>query len=186
MASLVLNGNTSGSVTISSPAVSGTTTLTLPTTSGTVLTNAGQLVGTGTTTNDSAAAGYVGEHQSATVSTPVSLTTNTYTNIVTLSLTAGDWDISGVVGYQATSGTPVVTFIQAGLNTTSATIGSLGSYMQLSPITNAFATIADGIYPLPTFRFTLSSTTTVYLVSRAIFTSTALGSFGFIRARRVR
>ena len=38
MASLVLNGNTSGSVTISSPAVSGTTTLTLPTTSGTVLT----------------------------------------------------------------------------------------------------------------------------------------------------
>ena len=39
MASLVLNGNTSGSVTISSPAVSGTTTLTLPTTSGTVLTN---------------------------------------------------------------------------------------------------------------------------------------------------
>ena len=36
MASLVLNGNTSGSVTISSPAVSGTTTLTLPSTSGTV------------------------------------------------------------------------------------------------------------------------------------------------------
>ena len=37
MASLVLNGNTSGSVTISSPAVSGTTTLTLPTTSGTLI-----------------------------------------------------------------------------------------------------------------------------------------------------
>ena len=36
MASLVLNGNTSGSVTISSPAVSGTTTLTLPTTTGTL------------------------------------------------------------------------------------------------------------------------------------------------------
>ena len=36
MASLVLNGNTSGSVTISSPAVSGTTTLTLPTSSGTI------------------------------------------------------------------------------------------------------------------------------------------------------
>ena len=36
MASLVLNGNTSGSVTISSPSVSGTTTLTLPTSSGTI------------------------------------------------------------------------------------------------------------------------------------------------------
>jgi hypothetical protein len=44
MASLVLNGNTSGSVTISSPAVSGTTTLTLPTTSGTVLTSASSQV----------------------------------------------------------------------------------------------------------------------------------------------
>ena len=39
MASLVLNGNTSGSVTISSPAVSGTTTLTLPTTTSTLAIN---------------------------------------------------------------------------------------------------------------------------------------------------
>jgi len=37
MASLVLNGNTSGSVTISSPSVSGTNTLTLPASTGTVL-----------------------------------------------------------------------------------------------------------------------------------------------------
>jgi hypothetical protein len=36
MANLILNGSTSGSVTLSSPAVSGTTTLTLPTTSGKV------------------------------------------------------------------------------------------------------------------------------------------------------
>jgi hypothetical protein len=38
MSKLVLNGDTSGSVTLDAPAVSGTTTLTLPTTSGTVLT----------------------------------------------------------------------------------------------------------------------------------------------------
>jgi hypothetical protein len=37
MASLILSGSTSGSVTLSSPAVSGTTTLTLPATTGTVL-----------------------------------------------------------------------------------------------------------------------------------------------------
>jgi hypothetical protein len=36
MANLILNGSTSGSVTLSSPAVSGTTTLTLPTTTGKV------------------------------------------------------------------------------------------------------------------------------------------------------
>jgi hypothetical protein len=40
MAKLILNGSTSGSVTLESPAVSGTTTLTLPNTSGTVITDA--------------------------------------------------------------------------------------------------------------------------------------------------
>jgi hypothetical protein len=41
MASLVLAGNTSGSITISSPSVSGTNTLTLPASTGTVLTTNG-------------------------------------------------------------------------------------------------------------------------------------------------
>jgi hypothetical protein len=39
MANLILNGSTSGSVTLSSPAVSGTTTLTLPTTTSTLAIN---------------------------------------------------------------------------------------------------------------------------------------------------
>jgi hypothetical protein len=39
MASLVLNGSTSGSITISSPAVSGVNVLSLPANTGTVLTN---------------------------------------------------------------------------------------------------------------------------------------------------
>jgi hypothetical protein len=49
MASLILSGSTSGSVTLSSPAVSGTTTLTLPTTSGTVITTGttGQVIASG-------------------------------------------------------------------------------------------------------------------------------------------
>jgi hypothetical protein len=41
MAKLILNGSTSGSVTLESPAVSGTTTLTLPTTNGTVVVTSG-------------------------------------------------------------------------------------------------------------------------------------------------
>ena len=40
MSSIVINGDTSGSVTLSAPAVAGATTLTLPITSGTVLTSA--------------------------------------------------------------------------------------------------------------------------------------------------
>ena len=41
MSKLVLSGDTSGSVTLESPAVSGTTTLTLPTTTGTVVVTSG-------------------------------------------------------------------------------------------------------------------------------------------------
>jgi hypothetical protein len=50
MSKLVLNGDTSGSVTLDAPAVSGTTTLTLPTTSGTVIaSDSSGNVGIGTT-----------------------------------------------------------------------------------------------------------------------------------------
>ena len=48
MASIVVNGDTSGSVTLSAPAVAGSTVLTLPSTSGTVLTTAsGQWITSG-------------------------------------------------------------------------------------------------------------------------------------------
>jgi len=47
MASIVLAGNTSGSITISSPSVSGTNTLTLPANTGTVITTASTFGGTG-------------------------------------------------------------------------------------------------------------------------------------------
>ena len=49
MSSIVVAGDTSGSVTISAPAVAGTTTLTLPTTNGTVIVGtqpSGAIVGT--------------------------------------------------------------------------------------------------------------------------------------------
>ena len=44
MASIVVAGDTSGTITLSAPATAGTTTLTLPTTSGTVLTSASSQV----------------------------------------------------------------------------------------------------------------------------------------------
>jgi hypothetical protein len=47
MASLVLSGNTSGSITISSPSVSGSNTLTLPANTGTVITTGSTFAGTG-------------------------------------------------------------------------------------------------------------------------------------------
>ena len=47
MASVVVNGDTSGAVTLSAPAVAGTVTVTLPAASGTMLTTASTFAGTG-------------------------------------------------------------------------------------------------------------------------------------------
>ncbi len=47
MANLILNGSTSGSITISSPSVSGSNTLTLPANTGTVITTGSTFAGTG-------------------------------------------------------------------------------------------------------------------------------------------
>ena len=49
MSSVVISGNTSGTITLDAPAVAGTTTLTLPATSGTVLTTGSTFAGTGPT-----------------------------------------------------------------------------------------------------------------------------------------
>jgi len=72
MAKLVLNGSTSGSVTLESPAVSGTTTLTLPTTSGTVITTGSTFGGTGP-----AFSAYLSANQTVSANTFVKIAFNT-------------------------------------------------------------------------------------------------------------
>lgn len=51
MASITINGDTSGGITIASPAVAGTNTLTLPAATGTLITESMTLLGTLTTTS---------------------------------------------------------------------------------------------------------------------------------------
>ena len=48
----------------------------------------------GTTTNDSAAAGVVGQYISSYVSATSVPTTNTWGDLTSVSLTAGDWDVT--------------------------------------------------------------------------------------------
>ena len=81
------------SPTIATPTFTGTPALTIP--SVTFSTTTGIV---GTTTNNNAAAGSVGEFVSSIVlgAAAVSLTTNVSANITSLvSLSAGDWDIWG-------------------------------------------------------------------------------------------
>jgi hypothetical protein len=79
MANLVISGDTSGSVTLSAPAVSGTTVLTLPTTSGTLVTTAGAtaLTTSGNLTFTGTGNRILGDFTNATVANRVMFQTST-------------------------------------------------------------------------------------------------------------
>lgn len=144
----------------------------------------------GTATNDSAATGSVGEYVVATVAYPsaISLTTTVTTNICSISLTAGDWDVTGLIGFVPAATTNVLYF-NGSFTLTSATIDTSTDRLNTQPNSAAGVVYSSGTRPgftMPTARFSLAGTTTIYLVTAPSFTVSTLGGFGYIRARRVR
>lgn len=140
----------------------------------------------GTTTNDNALAGNPGEYiESVIVSgSAVSLTTSTAANVTSISLTAGDWDVVGNVLF-VTTATTSITQAAASINNVSATMNTISFAQSTVP---AMVPGVDTPFALApnTRRYSLSATTTVYLVARAFFTASTLTAYGKISARRVR
>lgn len=140
----------------------------------------------GSVTNDNAAAGYVGEYTSAAVAagSAVSLTTATTANVTSISLTAGDWDVDGIVQYTPAASTSVTQLTQ-GSSSTTATVGAQGTFSKWVTAANVL-TAVDPAWVIPTTRVSIAATTTIYLVANATFTVSTLTAYGLIRARRVR
>ncbi|WP_146075182.1 hypothetical protein [Burkholderia anthinoferrum] len=134
----------------------------------------------GTTTNDNANAGSVGEYQAVTGSA-TALTSAAYTDIATLTLSAGDWDVEGSVGF-ANSGATTTAFV-GGLNTVANTNPNSTPGVGF---TVANAAGGSTYLPTPVVRFSLASSTTVRLGVQANFTGGTVTGTGMIRARRVR
>lgn len=136
----------------------------------------------GTTTNNSAAAGSVGEFLASAVSGTVNFTTsNVAQNIQSISLTAGDWNVFASSYLQ--NGSTVTGGPSMSLSTTSATQASSGIGRFDCNLTNALTGLTYSVFN----RFSLASTTTVYLVGQVGWTGTAgLYNAAQIVARRVR
>lgn len=144
-----------------------------------------------TATNDNASAGKVGEYVSSTVASgsAVSLTTNTQANVTSISLTAGDWDVSGIAQFTGNTST-TVSSQECSISTTSATLDYTGGKGNAitgnpSPYNQIAASSAIGCV-IPPVRVSLSGTTTHYLVARSIFAASTSAVYGVLRARRVR
>jgi hypothetical protein len=170
---------------LASPTFTGTVTIPLATMTGalTVSQTAGIV---GTTTSNNANAGAVGEVISAVTSVAVTLTTATAANVGSISLTAGDWDVSGEVWFSI--GTGLASAAVAGVSQTSATFQTLPALNSArcqmgfsSPVLSAAATLA-----LRPSRVSLASTTTYFLVAQMNFPSGTCTATGVISARRRR
>jgi hypothetical protein len=146
----------------------------------------------GTTTNNNADAGSVGEviSSSVAVGSAVSLTdaTGGFTGktITSISLTAGDWDVFGSVGVNSAA-TTNFTSIAGGINTVTDTLNS--AYEEETRFRYGTAGLVPGTvisFTFPTTRVSIASTTTYYLIGYASFTVSTATAFGRITARRAR
>lgn len=137
----------------------------------------------GTSTNDSAGSGEVGEIITATNSGGTSLTSATPANISSISLTAGDWDVWGSINGAFSGGSGTIS-LNSAINTASATLPSTNGTDNLtySGVVNYSTNI---ILPVRT-RISIASTTTVYLVTQTNFGSGSCTGYGKISARRAR
>lgn len=162
----------------SAPVFSGTPTLTSvafnPTTGGVV----------GTTTNDNASAGYVGEFVSSVIpaASAITLTNDTNVDVTSISLTAGDWDVWGNVTMVSKGTAANALFVW--VSSTSATVPDASLYGGISMI--AAGSLENGTaFSAPQLRFSLSGTTTIYLTAYKGGTDNGTACGG-IYARRAR
>lgn len=136
----------------------------------------------GTTTNNDAAAGSVGEFISSIIlqASAISISNGVNANITSISLTAGDWDVFG--NFYAL---PSATFssVVGWSNSVSATLPDAAYRCTVGMSSSTLASLALSI---PYRRYSLSGTTTIYLSVQAAFGSGTATAWGGISARRVR
>ena len=142
----------------------------------------------GTTAGGNATSGYIGEFVSSNPGSPVTpAASGSQVNVTSISLTAGDWDVEGMMETIA-GATSSFSALAAGISTTSNNYDSTnkGGINQLA------TTIPAGMsqyMPTGVRRINISSTTTVYLVGFSSYAALGGATFGtdsYIRARRVR
>jgi hypothetical protein len=111
------------------------------------------------------------------------MSSNAATNVTSISLTAGDWNVWGNISFVTLGTTP--TGINGWVSSTSAAIPDQSLRNGLNFSAAAGLTNGSGI-TVPMQRFSLASTTTIYLSGFLSNTSGTGTACGGIYARRMR
>lgn len=146
---------------------------------------AGQIPGTAT--NDNASAGNIGQIIESTVvsGSAVPLTSPNPSDVTSINLTAGDWEVCASLFFSLGGGT-VFTRDFGWINTVSATDPNPpngGAYFDNIPQIAAGVSFGS---PVGCRRYSFSVTTTVYLTAAMTFAVSTSAAFGYIGARRAR
>lgn len=153
----------------------------------------------GSTTNDTPVAGVIGEvlgpitrvRSAATPINPTGTTVNVCTT-TSITLTPGDWWVSGVVGFDPAA-TTNITDLKAAVSKTTGTlpatdttaVPTAGEYTaQIASA--AYVPVNDIVIPIPAFRVSVSTNTPIFLVAQATFTVSTIACYGSLFARRAR
>lgn len=143
---------------------------------------------TGITNGACASTGNVGECKNSSVpsGSAISLSNNTATTVTSVLLTAGNWICDGNVIFNPNAAT--VTSAEAAWITSTAppSIPSTPNSGSYASIANLSSTAGGNANAMPTgiFPANVSTTTTMYLVGYAAFTTNAMAAFGAINCFR--
>ena len=138
----------------------------------------------GTTTNDNAAAGNIGEVQRGFNAGTSATGNNNYFDVTNIVLTAGDWDISAVVSFGLNGATGTAAY--GGIGTASGN-SATGTVANDNFIGGPFPTGAYGTsVTIPSYRVSIAGSTTYYLKAQMTYSAGTPTAAGRISARRVR
>ncbi len=156
--------------------------------------SAGQLLGTNT--NDAASAGNVGQLLTGSTArtAPVSLSSGVDKTVATITLTAGDWQVSGGLGLKPAA-TTVIQNIIFGISSTNNSVQSVNNWgvpQSTGDLTFSYGYTAtlneDQAGIIPAYQVTVANGNTLplYLVTETAFTTSTCAAYGYIQARRMR
>lgn len=138
----------------------------------------------GVTDGSDAALGNIGEYiaRYTNIANQKTLTTATVVNIDSITLQAGDWELSGYYKYNlAAANTDSFSY---GFSLTSATLTADTLYNTCQCKFNNITGREGKMYP--NIRFNIGAATKVYFIAAAGFSGGDVKVYGYIRARRVR
>lgn len=144
----------------------------------------------GTTTNDSASAGFVGEYIESVVSSYTNIpgATTVWGNMTSISLTAGDWDVTGIMNWIANGATITAGIdqeqIAISVNSGATTSDHVQGSNQINMLSPSASTDRGAV--ISNYRISLSATTTVYFKMLVTYSVATPQYKCRLSARRVR